>query len=407
MEKDSELVAARSRVGSSWSTQSADRASDGSCSETWSPEWTAAPLPPARRREGCGLGGVFDGLLGMLFGSDRVEYSLQSLEEVAELGRGSFGRVSLVWCHRTCQCLALKAMPKSLIVERKLQHATISEKAIMKQIDSTFVTRLVATFNSRQHLYILMEAARGGDLHCIYGENVGFFGSGTHARFYSACMLNAFSYLHERCIMYRDLKMENVVLDGRGYAKLCDFGLARTLWRSIGSAYTICGTPEYKAPEIDSSTGYDHAVDWWALGVLVYELMMGTTPFVGESVERIRQNVRAGIGAVLPASDQYPWASLVRGLCQQDPSQRLPMFRGGVNNVRDHAWYLDPYFDWAELGRCEMAAPHVPCLSHLAVAGHVHFQDHLKPEDATYEDAESGWEVDFEDPMGPPCVVQC
>lgn len=423
--RSSKASAPRSRSASGSSDQDADLV-DGERSTRCSKpsEWDAGsasecaelvPLKPqaacllqARsdlaRRGGCGMGCVMDWVCRRLFRSDLVEYDFGSLEKVADLGEGTFGRVCLVWCSQTNQCLALK----DLLVKRRLQSATRSEKMIMRRIDSPFLTKLVATFNRDQHLYMLMEAARGGDLHEVYMRK-DFWGAEEHARFYAACVVSGLEYLHDRRIIYRDLKMENVVLDQRGYAKICDFGMSRFLWPSIGTAYTICGTPEYQAPEINAGTGYDHAVDWWALGILLYELMMGATPFLAESAAGVHKNVSAGIDKVIPQAQRGSWSSLVCSLCQQEPGKRLPLLSGGVENVRRHPWFQESALEWSKLHSGHLVAPYVPQLDGAKAIGHFNVKEEVcPPQDPPQCAADTAWDEDYEDPVGPyVCEAGC
>lgn len=353
------------------------------------------------KRSTCGLCAVLEAACRRLFGSELIEYDFNVLQKVADLGHGTFGKVSLVWSPQTNRTYALKAMCKALLSRRKLQGATRSEKYVMKRLDSPFLTKLVATFNRGDSLYIMMEACRGGDLHETYIQNH-FWGSEEHTRFYLACVAGGLNYMHECRIIYRDIKMENVVLDARGYAKLCDFGLSRFLWPSIGSAYTICGTPEYKAPEIDLGFGYNYAADWWALGVLLYELMVGSTPFLAESAALVRAKAAAGIQKVLPtSSSDSAWTDLVQGLCAQEPSQRLPMQKGGVENIHLHPWYLDYGFDWDALHHRQWHPPYSPQLNGPIAVGHFNLKDCLIEDSSDLEKANVVWDEDYEDVLGP------
>merc|ERR1712196_70566 len=124
-----------------------------------------------------------------------------------------------------------------------------------------------------------MEVCMGGELFTLLHKKR-MFGSQEHARYFSACVIEGFAYLHERHIVYRDLKPENMILDEKGNAKLCDLGLAKFC---VGKAYTMCGTPEYMAPEVQKGQGYTRSVDWWTLGIFCYELHNSKPPFEGAS----------------------------------------------------------------------------------------------------------------------------
>merc|ERR1719421_506780 len=151
----------------------------------------------------------------------------------------------------------------------------MNEKYILSMCNSAFIIKLFQTYNGAQTLYFLMEPALGGELYATYHRK-GFHGSEAHAKFYTASVICAFEHLHERRVIYRDLKPENILLDERGYAVLTDMGLAKF---AIGRSYTTCGTPDYFAPEMVASTGHTRGVDWWTLGILIYELFTGSPPF--------------------------------------------------------------------------------------------------------------------------------
>jgi len=290
-----------------------------------------------------------------------AEYELDRLQALGVLGHGSFGSVFLVRCDVTGHFLALKAISKDLLDERKLQHAARNERLVLETTSSPFLVQLQAFFSSEQHVYFLMEAAMGGSLYTTY-RRYNLVGSEEHARFYIACLLSALEHLHERSWAYRDLKTENVVLDVHGYGKLCDFGTAKRLTKTQGwRTYSVCGTPEYMAPEVVSGDGYSFAADWWALGVLLYELMVGQTPFVAEDDTQVFEQAKAGIElADFPAQPSCSWPSLVKALCRQEPEERLPLLEGGAQSVRQQAWFVQSGFDWDAFGQCHMEPPHVP-----------------------------------------------
>lgn len=307
--------------------------------------------------------------------------------------------------------MALKAMSKGMIVQKNMQATIKNEKLAMQRANSPFVIKLAACFNGPQHVYFLMEAATGGDLFSFY-HNSQTWGSEVHARFYIACVASALDHLHEQCIIYRDVKLENVVLDARGYAKLCDFGLARFVEasdsragghrRSAAKAYTTCGTPEYMAPETVGNRGYSFTADWWSLGVLSFSILTGKMPFNAKKAKDVILKARAGMDRVKFPVDA-DWPELVQGLCAKDPTERLPVLEGGLRNVRDLAWYRKAHFDWASLGRCDMEAPYLPAVKGPHNVCDVDLDDMEPPPYVQYRDFGNGWDADFEDVMGPSC----
>merc|ERR1712166_1337057 len=198
--------------------------------------------------------------------------------------------------------------------------------------NSPFIIMLYGTYNGAQTLYFLMEAALGGELYATYNRK-GFHGSEKHAKYYVAGVVFAFEHLHERFIIYRDLKPENLLLTEDGHIKLTDMGLAKFV---IGKTYTTCGTPDYFAPELIASSGHTNAVDWWTLGILIFELMSGHPPFESAYPMQIYSKVMKGIGKVVfPPKCNGPVGDLIRDLLKREPSERTAMRPGGVQNLRD------------------------------------------------------------------------
>lgn len=272
----------------------------------------------------------------------------------------------------------------------------MNEKAILRMTHSPFLVRSAATFTGDEHLYFLLEPAMGGELFTIY-QRRNFHGSEKHARFYVASVLRAFEHLHQRQIIYRDLKPENLLLDTKGYCKVTDFGLAKFV---IGHTYTTCGTPDYFAPEMVLGIGHTTAVDWWTLGVLAYELMMADTPFSAEDTIYVFRKVQRGIEAAHFPSDA-PWTVLVKQLCKQEPSERLPMRQGGARNVELTEWFKGGKFDWGGLDSRTMPAPFQPKVRGNADLDNFEADETEGPPEIPYHDPGNGWDRDFENPVGP------
>ncbi|KAG7481348.1 hypothetical protein MATL_G00065920 [Megalops atlanticus] len=203
----------------------------------------------------------------------------ESLEVIATLGVGGFGRVELVKVKNEDVTFALKCIKKKHIVDTRQEEHIHSERKILAEACSPFIVKLYRTFKDKKYVYMLLEACLGGEIWSLLRDR-GSFDEHT-AKFCVGCVTEAFDYLHRNRIIYRDLKPENLMLDAEGYIKLVDFGFAK----KIGSGqktWTFCGTPEYVAPEIILNKGHDFSVDFWSLGILVYELL--TVPhFLGQT----------------------------------------------------------------------------------------------------------------------------
>jgi len=211
---------------------------------------------------------------------DDVEQQLNlkftELVPIAILGSGTFGRVSLVQDKKSKAVYALKAMMKSEIVAHKQQANVINEKDIMIKSNHPFILRLYQTFKDSKKLYMLLEFVQGGELFSVLHTAQGDGVPDHQAKFYGAGILLAIGYLHSKDIAYRDMKPENCLIDKNGYPKLVDFGFAKVI---TGKSYTLCGTPEYLAPELVLARGHNKAVDYWAFGILLYEMQAGYSPY--------------------------------------------------------------------------------------------------------------------------------
>jgi cGMP-dependent protein kinase len=284
-------------------------------------------------------------------------YRRDDLLQLKKLGEGAFGEVTLVLHKPSGARFALKSLQKKQVEELESQRCVLNEKAVLRLTDSGFLVRAAAMFNMDANIEFLMEAVTGGELLDLYQEN-GLYGNEALVRFHIGCTFRGLQHLHERFIMYRDLKPENLLVDARGYCKICDFGLAKF---SMGRAHTFCGTPDYLAPELADQQGYTRAVDWWGLGILVYELMTSDTPFQNEDPMEILKLAKAGIDKAAWPTDAGQWGDFVIQLCQQRPEKRLPL---KANGVETHAWFAEaPGWSWELLDKQSVEAPWKPSVS--------------------------------------------
>ncbi|CAM9117745.1 unnamed protein product, partial [Laminaria digitata] len=313
------------------------------------------------------------------------------------LGTGSFGRVTLVTFKDKekqeaaelgdVEFFALKALAKKAVVERgQLAHVK-DEKLLLQNMNHPLILGLFSTFQDANSIFFLMEAVTAGEMWSIVYEAASGFPDGElpiehGSRFYAACVLEALSFMHSRGVAYRDLKPENIMVDGEGYPRLIDLGFAKEIpfTRVIEGksevhpkSFTMCGTPEYLAPEFIFNAGHDKSVDCWALGVLTFEFTAGYTPFQppGEAADitalftRIAGSKTAG-SAIFPSNyDQKAKnehsRDIVSKFLNADPTQRLGNLAGGLDEAKKH-----PYFesiDWNGLAHKRMPAPWKPARS--------------------------------------------
>ena len=201
----------------------------------------------------------------------------EQLKTLAVLGCGTFGRVTLVQdTMNPSNVYALKAMLKKEIVASKQQANVIQEKNTMLQCIHPFILRLYTTFKSPSSVFMLLEFVQGGELFTVLHTPTRDGVPETQARFYASVVLSGVLYMHAKNIAYRDMKPENCLIDSQGYPKIVDFGFAKVI---TTKSYTLCGTPEYLAPELVLGRGHNKSVDHWAFGILVYEMITGSSPF--------------------------------------------------------------------------------------------------------------------------------
>ncbi|XP_061610499.1 cGMP-dependent protein kinase 2 isoform X3 [Phyllopteryx taeniolatus] len=245
---------------------------------------------------------------------------------------------------------------------------------------------LHATFKDTRYIYMVMEFCGGGEIWTKLKE-VGRFDE-QMAVFCTACVVEAYAYLHKKSIMYRDLKPENLMLDACGYVKLVDFGFARELVRGE-KTYSFVGTPEYMAPEIIKNQGHDFAVDFWSLGVLIYELLVGSPPFSSSEPQKIYSKILDGVLKYPPYLSEAA-KSIISKLCRPRPGQRLGNTKNGIQEVRHHRWFSN--MNWHKLRMAQLDAPTV----RLIRKGPCYINFDRFPQDQTKADEEfSGWDRDF------------
>jgi len=282
----------------------------------------------------------------------QVKYGLPDFIIDRTLGTGSFGRVHLVRYKNDGKYYAMKVLKKAEIVKMKQVEHTVNEKNILEQLDHPFLVEMLGTFQDANNLYFVMEYVQGGELFS-YLRRCGRFPNHV-ARFYAAEVVLAFEYLHNKDVIYRDLKPENLLISLRGHIKITDFGFAKYV---PDVTWTLCGTPDYLAPEIIQSRGYGKAVDWWALGVLIYEMLAGHPPFYDEDHFKLYEKILACRPKFAPHFD--PTAKdLVKRLLSADLTKRYGNLRSGVQDIKRHKWFAG--VDWDKLTRGEITAPYVP-----------------------------------------------
>jgi len=302
--------------------------------------------------------------------------TLSDLKIKRVLGDGAFGKVNLVKSKKDGRLFALKAQSKAHVIKHGSKEKLVTEYRVMRELSHPFIVECYQAFQDRKYIYFLMGLLPGGEIMDLLEKHEKFPES--WARFYCGTVVLVFEYIHQQKIAYRDLKPENLVLDENGYCRVVDFGLAK--WCDKGKTWTMCGTPDYLAPEIITGKGHDWAVDDWALGVLLYELTHGFPPFYDDDPTNTAKKVMQRSYSIPPHFSRQ-LVDLVSRLLT-DQSKRLGRTKGGARGIRKHPWFSD--FDWQALLDRKMKVPWLPELGNLAKLG--------TKDDGKWNAQDSDWE---------------
>ncbi|KAF9074719.1 Pkinase-domain-containing protein [Rhodocollybia butyracea] len=281
--------------------------------------------------------------------------TIEAFDLLKVIGKGSFGKVMQVRKKDTQRIYALKTIRKAHIAQRpgEITHI-LAERTVLALVNSPFIVPLKFSFQNPDKLYLVMSFVNGGELF-YHLQREGKFDQ-DRSRFYAAELLVALEHLHGFNVVYRDLKPENILLDYTGHIALCDFGLCKLNMSETEKTNTFCGTPEYIAPELLESQGYTKTVDWWTLGVLLYEMMTGLPPFYDENVNTMYQRILTD-PLNFPPDMPSEARSVMTGLLQRDPARRLGA--NGGEEIKKHPFFAK-YIDWERLIRKGYPPPFKP-----------------------------------------------
>mmetsp|Transcript_26765 Transcript_26765/g.64206 ORF Transcript_26765/g.64206 Transcript_26765/m.64206 type:complete len:745 (+) Transcript_26765:141-2375(+) len=311
---------------------------------------------------------------------DTPPIAFEDLKIKRVLGEGAFGKVNLSKSKIDGRLFALKTQAKATVIESGSKEKLVTEYWLMRELSHPFIVKCVNAYQDTKYIFFLMVLLPGGDVLDLLDEYEKFPESWT--RFYCGTVVLAFEYMHLKRIAYRDLKPENLVLDQHGYSHVVDLGLAKKC--ESGLTWTMCGTPDYLAPEIIRGKGHDWGVDYWSLGVLIYELSYGSPPFYDEEPANTPQKVLKGTFKI-PQHFTRNMIDLVSHLLT-DQSRRLGRTQGGARKIRKHPWFDD--FNWQALLDRKMKVPWVPEIENIEKLG--------TKDDGKWDAPESDWSPNLE-----------
>jgi len=289
-------------------------------------------------------------------GRQYATYTLPEFEQFDTLGTGTFGRVRLVQHKESKKYSALKILKKSEIIRLKQVDHIKSEVTLLKMISHPFVVNLIGHFQDEKKLYMVLEYVPGGELFSHLRREGRF--TDDHGRYYAAEIVLAFAHMHSMNVVYRDLKPENLLISTTGHMKITDFGFAKKI---EDKTWTLCGTPEYLAPEIIQSKGHGKAVDWWALGILCFEMLAGYPPFYDENPFGIYQKILQG-KIEFPRQFDQKAKDLIKRLLTNAKDKRLGCLKKGSEDIKAHKWFTKT--DWQKVFDCTAEpVPFIPDVS--------------------------------------------
>ena len=271
--------------------------------------------------------------------------NVKDFELLKVVGRGNFGKVMQVSKKDTKRIYAMKVLRKDSVIAADAVKHTLSESSVLRRINHPFIVNLKYSFQTKDKLYMILDYLNGGELF-FHLSNVDRF-SESRAKMYAAEIVLALGYLHENLILYRDLKPENLLLDMQGHVCLTDFGLVKEGLPHGKLTHTFCGSPEYLAPEILQAKGYGKAVDWWALGTFLYEMLEGLPPFYDDDISVMNCKILTQPLWFHPEHFSEEAKDILKGLLNRDPEKRLGASREGAEEIKRHPFFKD--IDWDAL----------------------------------------------------------
>ncbi|KAK1127405.1 protein kinase A catalytic subunit [Melipona bicolor] len=282
----------------------------------------------------------------------RDNVTINDFERFRTIGTGAFGRVILVKYKPTASFYAMKILDKAKLVKLKQVDHTYNEKKILQCVRFPFIIYMEYCFKDNSYVYMVLPYINGGEMF-THLRRMGKFDESL-ARFYAAQVALALEYLHHCSLVYRDLKPENILIQNTGYIRVIDFGFCKMI---DGRTWTLCGTPEYLAPEVILSKGYGKSVDWWSFGVLIYEMNAGYPPFYARDPMKIYEKIVSG---------KYKFAhhfgeelkDILKNILQVDLTRRYGNLKAGSMDIKGHRWFEST--DWNQIYHQKIQPSFIP-----------------------------------------------
>ena len=288
----------------------------------------------------------------------KVKLKITDFTFLKYLGKGTFGEVALVRYKQSSNLYAMKILEKKhLAIHKQIEH-TKTERDVLVKLRHPFLVQLVFAFQDSRRLFFVTEFMQGGELFFHLHREIFFDDDKT--RFYICEIILALEFIHSKNFVYRDLKPENLLLDKDGHIHLTDFGLSKLIDKHKDKAFTICGTPQYLAPEVLKGTGYDNSVDWWSLGILMYEMLSGKLPFPSLckgylSYEMYEEALKS---FNIPRNFTKEAGNIIKKLLVINPKKRLGYGKNGVNQIKKHDYFKG--INWEDVYKKQIKPPFVP-----------------------------------------------
>ena len=285
---------------------------------------------------------------------DLADYDLKE-----KIGKNAYGYTQICKNIKTNKTFAMKVLKKCDLLQSKIVEHITSEFKVLSSIYHPFIIELKGiNCTDPCALYFLLEYVPGGDLNSLIKTKTNKRLPIEHAKFYLACLVTALDYLHKKNIIYRDLKPENIVININGYIKLTEFGYTKIMKSDM--TYSLCGTPEYCSPEMIDKTGHNKCVDYWGLGILLYEMLTGLTPFTDSDPMKIYQKIKKGKIA-FPKTMNKNAKTIIKHFLNTDINKRLGCTKKGIVEIIEHPFFDN--FDWKGLLYRQLEAPFIPSVN--------------------------------------------